>query len=77
MDSLMEFLTLDGYGAYVWGSVLMCALVAALEVAWLRQQRQAMLATLREDTGPAGDASTLRAPRVPVLVQVDAREDAR
>lgn len=61
MQSLQSLVWLDGHGAYVWGSVLMCALVAALEVAWLRYRRRAALAALPEATASAHLA---RPPRV-------------
>ena len=47
MDALPHFITLGGHGGYVWASVLMCALVAVLEVAWLRHRRHKALQAVR------------------------------
>ena len=52
LDALHAFLAMGGYAGYVWGSLGMCALAFALEVAWLRARRRQVRAALAH----AGDA---------------------
>ena len=42
--SLENFLSMGGYGFYVWGSYLVCAGVIVAEILALRQRRRAALA---------------------------------
>jgi len=42
--SLENFLSMGGYGFYVWGSYLVCAGVIVAEIWALRQRRRAALA---------------------------------
>ena len=49
LSALLDFLLMDGYALFVWGSLGMCALVMAAEVLWLRARRAALL---RQDSGP-------------------------
>jgi heme exporter protein D len=51
-SSLEQFLSMGGYGLYVWGSFGMCTLVIALELALIAQRRRA-LAQTDEDAAPA------------------------
>ncbi len=54
LDALHAFLAMGGYAGYVWGSLGMCALAFALEVAWLRaQRRQARRQAALPDAAPA------------------------
>ena len=54
-SSFNEFLTMGGYGLYVWGSLGLCAVVCILEPVVLNLKRRALLAEVREqgmtDTG--------------------------
>ena len=43
-NSAADFWAMGGYGVYVWGSLGVTALLMALEVGWVRQQRQRALA---------------------------------
>lgn len=45
--SWSAFFAMGGYGLYVWGSVLVCALGWITEISLLRRQRQALLHHLR------------------------------
>lgn len=40
MNTLTDFLAMDGHGLYVWGSLGMCAAVLVAEVALLRLRRR-------------------------------------
>jgi len=51
-SSLEQFLSMGGYGLYVWGSFGMCALVIALELALIAQRRRALT------TAPCASASS-------------------
>ena len=62
MSAWIDWLRLDGYGSYVWGSVLMCALVIALELWWLRQRHRAVLAAVANE--PAASPTPVRVPTV-------------
>jgi heme exporter protein CcmD len=43
LDALAAFVAMGGYAGYVWGSLAMCALAFAIELAWLRRlQRDAL-----------------------------------
>jgi heme exporter protein D len=41
---------MGGYGFYVWGSFGVTALLMALEVGWVRQQRQRALAQVAAES---------------------------
>ena len=45
--SAAEFFAMGGYGPYVWGSVLSCALALVIEIVGLRARRSAALGALR------------------------------
>jgi heme exporter protein D len=47
-QSAAEFWAMGGYGAFVWGSVGVTALLLALEVWWVRQGRQQALKAVCE-----------------------------
>lgn len=81
LHDLWMWLSLGGYGAYVWGSVGMCALVAAAEVLWLRQRRRALWAELREEALTDTQATSINhraipPTRVPVVTQLPDRSTA-
>lgn len=67
MSAWMDGLRLDGYGIYVGGSVLMCALVMALELWWLRQRHRAALAAVAHE--PAAPETPVRVPTVTMAGQ--------
>ena len=43
-NSAAEFWAMGGYGFYGWGSFGVTAMLMALEICWVRQQRQRALA---------------------------------
>lgn len=45
--SIGEFLSMGGYGFYVWSSFGMTALVLALEIVYVKRQRRALHQRLR------------------------------
>jgi heme exporter protein D len=45
--SLQNFLAMGGYGFYVWGSYVVCAVVIAAEIWALRHRRRAALAEVK------------------------------
>jgi heme exporter protein D len=48
-NSFGEFLSMGGYGLYVWGSVGVSAVLLALEVVLTRQGRAKALRTVRHE----------------------------
>ena len=48
-NSFGEFLSMGGYGLYVWGSVGMSALLLAMEVVLTRQGRARALRAVRHE----------------------------
>jgi heme exporter protein D len=42
LEALSSWLSMGGYGLYVWGSLGMCAAVIAAELVVLRAQRRAL-----------------------------------
>ncbi len=54
-NSFGDFLSMSGYGLYVWGSLGVCALVCIFEPISLNLKRRALLAEVRQqssgDTG--------------------------
>lgn len=46
-NSLQAFLTMGGYGIYVWPSVVVCGLTMLVEVWLVRRRHQRALARLR------------------------------
>ena len=66
-DSLDAFLTMGGYGLYVWGSFGISALVMVLEPVLIRQRhRQALQQLVQELQAQEGDvaSSTQQEPSV-------------
>ena len=49
-NSVADFWAMGGYGVYVWGSFGMTTILMALEVVWVRQQRQRALAQVSAET---------------------------
>ena len=49
-NSAADFWAMGGYGFYVWGSFGVTALLMALEVGWVRQQRQRALAQVAAES---------------------------
>ena len=45
--SFSDFLTMGGYGLYVWGSLGVCALVCVVEPISLNLKRRALLAEVQ------------------------------
>ena len=45
--SLENFLSMGGYGFYVWGSYVVCAVVIVAEIWMLRQRRRAALVEVK------------------------------
>lgn len=45
--SIAEFFSMGGYGAYIWSSFGVTALLMVMEVVFLRSQRQTILKRLR------------------------------
>ena len=48
--SAADFWAMGGYGVYVWGSFGVTAILMALEVGWVRQQRQRALAQVAAES---------------------------
>lgn len=56
-SSFSEFLSMRGYGTYVWGSLAMCAAVALAELVLLTLKRRALIRELkREMAADAGQS---------------------
>jgi heme exporter protein D len=57
-NSFGDFLSMGGYGLYVWGSMGACLLACVFEPLSLNLKRRALLAEVREqgapDTGQSG-----------------------
>jgi len=51
-NSFGDFLAMDGYGLYVWGSLGACLLVCIAEPIMLNLKRRALLADEREQGAP-------------------------
>ena len=51
-NSFSDFLSMGGYGLYVWGSLGVCAVVCILEPIALTLKRRALLAEVREQGAP-------------------------
>jgi heme exporter protein D len=45
--SLEEFLAMGGYGAYVWGAYLVCAVAVGFEIALLALRRRNIVGYLK------------------------------
>ena len=60
--NLSEFINMGGYGAYVWSSFGLCAMVMLMECLTLRSQRRSAIARLLEEMQHADqyDASNER-----------------
>lgn len=54
-NSLADFLAMGGYGAYVWGSFGVTALVMALEPVLVARRRKETVSRLRRQLRTAGD----------------------
>jgi len=52
--SLENFLSMGGYGFYVWGSYVVCAVIIVAEIWALRHRRRAALAEVRRALATAG-----------------------
>jgi len=52
--SLENFLSMGGYGFYVWGSYVVCAVVIVAEIWALRHRRRAALAEVRRALATVG-----------------------
>lgn len=48
-DGLTGFLSMGGYGLYVWGSLGMCAAALAIEVTLLKLRRRTLLREMADD----------------------------
>lgn len=48
-NSLAEFLSMGGYGFYVWGSFGACALLMVLEPVFARGRRRAAVNRIRQE----------------------------
>ena len=58
-NSFGDFLTMGGYGLYVWGSLGVCALVCVFEPISLNLKRRALLVEVREqDSGDTGQSES-------------------
>ena len=51
-NSFGDFLTMGGYGLYVWGSMGACLSVCVFEPISLNLKRRALLAEVREQGAP-------------------------
>ena len=51
-NSFSDFLSMGGYGLFVWGSMGVCALVCIFEPISLNLKRRALLAEVREQGTP-------------------------
>ena len=51
-NSFGDFLSMGGYGLYVWGSMSACLLVCIIEPITLNLKRRALLAEVREEGAP-------------------------
>jgi heme exporter protein D len=49
-NSAADFWAMGGYGFYVWGSFGVTAILMALEVGWVRKQRQQALAQVAAES---------------------------
>ena len=60
--NLSEFINMGGYGAYVWSSFGLCAMVMLMECLTLRSQRRSAIARLLDEMRHADqyDASNER-----------------
>ncbi|MBK7502005.1 MAG: heme exporter protein CcmD [Polaromonas sp.] len=47
--NLSEFISMGGYGAYVWSSFGLCAMAMLMECLTLRSQRRSAIARLLEE----------------------------
>ena len=68
IGTLARFLSMGGYGLYVWGSLGMCVAVCVAEISGLRAQRRALL-----QGQAAGLSQGEGAPRQPVLTTQEGR----
>jgi heme exporter protein D len=50
MKTWSEFLDMGGHGPYIWGSLLMCAAVIAIELWTLRGRRRALVSESTRNT---------------------------
>lgn len=68
MNTVAEFLAMDGHGLYVWGSLGMCAAVLVAELALLRLRRRLLERSVHDELDDAipqsaGDRSPLHGGR--------------
>jgi len=68
MNTVAEFLAMDGHGLYVWGSLGMCAAVLVAEMALLRLRRRLLERAVLDElddaiAAPPGDRSPLHGGR--------------
>ena len=59
-DALARFLSMGGYGLYVWGSLGMCIAVVVAEVASLRARRRALASSDATVEAPARQPTLTR-----------------
>jgi len=52
--SLENFLSMGGYGFYVWGSYVVCAVVIVAEIWTLRLRRRAAVSEVKRALATAG-----------------------
>ena len=52
--TLENFLSMGGYGFYVWGSYVVCAVVIVAEIWMLRQRRRAAVREVKRVLATAG-----------------------
>ena len=60
IGALARFLSMGGYGLYVWGSLGMCAAVAVAEVASLRARRRSLASSDATVEAPARQPTLTR-----------------
>lgn len=60
IGTLARFLSMGGHGLYVWGSLGMCAAVAAAEVASLRARRRTLAVVGEPEQAPVRQPTLTR-----------------
>lgn len=58
MNTLADFLAMNGHGLYVWGSLGMCAAVLVAEVALLRLRRRLLERAVNDEIDDETTAHT-------------------